>query len=523
VIVNLLGNAIKFTEQGEVSLEATADERTDRDVLVHFAVRDTGIGIAPDKHTAIFDAFEQADNTMTRRFGGTGLGLAISSRLVHLMNGRIWLDSDVGSGSTFHCTARFALDRSVTENDGEFEAISDGLRVLVVDDNATSRDILVELLSAWRMRPTAVSSLAEARAEYDAARAAGESFPVVLCDATLPGEEAFELVHQLRNGAGSPRFIMLLAPGQRPGDVARCERLGLASYLIKPIKQSELLEALIEQADARSRPCSIGSNGDDGCRLRPLRILLAEDSLVNQKLALGLMGKHGHHVTAVQSGRQALEAVANNEFDLVLMDIQMPELDGLSATREIRQIERETGRHLPIVAMTAHALKGDREQCLAAGMDGYVTKPVRARELFDAIAEALGETARVEANTATDSHSSGPTEGSQIMDWSVALDAVGGDRELLKEIVVAFLEEYPGLLAEIRRTIDRGDAPGLRLAAHRLKGSMRYFAATRAFDHAYILETKGREGDLSGTAGPLSVLDQEIDRLAPTLNAFLRE
>ena len=322
---------------------------------------------------------------------------------------------------------------------------------------------------------------------------------------------------------------MLLAPGQRPGDVARCERLGLASYLIKPIKQSELLNALIEQADVQTRPCPIGANGDDGCRLRPLRILLAEDSLVNQKLALGLMGKHGHHVTAVQSGRQALDAVSKNEFDLVLMDIQMPELDGLSATREIRQIEQQTGRHLPIVAMTAHALKGDREQCLAAGMDGYVTKPVRARELFDAIAEALGESAMPDATVAAPDPESavaaglGPSqmgyssslEASHVMDWSVALDAVAGDRELLKEIVAAFLEEYPGLLAEIRRTIDRGDAPGLRLAAHRLKGSMRYFAATRAFDHAYILETKGREGDLRDTAPPLAVLEQEISRLAP--------
>jgi PAS domain S-box-containing protein len=523
VLVNLLGNAIKFTERGEVSLEATVDEKTDHDVLVHFAVRDTGIGIARDKHAAIFDAFEQADNTMTRRFGGTGLGLAISSRLVHLMNGKIWLDSDLGSGSTFHCTARLALDPAVTEDEPAFGETSDGLRVLVVDDNATSRAILVELLTAWRMRPTAVSSPAEARAEYDAACSAGESFPVVLCDATLPGEEAFELVHQLRNGAGSPRFIMLLAPGQRPGDVARCERMGLASYLIKPIKQSELLEALVEQADVGRPFCPIGSNGDDGGRLRPLRILLAEDSLVNQKLALGLMGKHGHHVTAVQSGRQALEAVAKNEFDLVLMDIQMPELDGLSATREIRQIERQTGRHLPIVAMTAHALKGDREQCLAAGMDGYVTKPVRARELFDAIAEVLGETALADAGAAAVSYSSSPSEVSQVMDWSVALDAVGGDRDLLKEIVAAFLEEYPGLLLEIRRTIDRGDAAGLRLAAHRLKGSMRYFAATRAFDHAYILETKGREGDLADTAVPLAVLEQEINRLTPILNAFLSE
>jgi CheY-like chemotaxis protein len=316
---------------------------------------------------------------------------------------------------------------------------------------------------------------------------------------------------------------MLLAPGQRPGDVARCERLGLASYLIKPIKQSELLNALIEQGDDLVKPYAVGANGDDGCRLRPLRILLAEDSLVNQKLALGLMGKHGHQVTAVQSGRQALDALAKNDFDLVLMDIQMPELDGLSATREIRQLERQTGRHLPIVAMTAHALKGDREQCLAAGMDGYVTKPVRARELFDAIADALGETAVQAAGATTHTDLPPASDASDVMDWSVALEAVAGDRELLKEIVAAFLEEYPGLLAEIRRTIDRGDAPGLRLAAHRLKGSMRYFAATRAFDHAYILETKGREGDLADTAPPLAVLEQEINRLAPILTAFLAE
>jgi CheY-like chemotaxis protein/HPt (histidine-containing phosphotransfer) domain-containing protein len=311
---------------------------------------------------------------------------------------------------------------------------------------------------------------------------------------------------------------MLLAPGQRPGDVARCERLGLASYLIKPIKQSELLVALLEQGDGVALRYP-GAGASDTCCLKPLRILLAEDSLVNQKLAIGLMGKHGHTVTAVQSGRQALDAIEHNEFDLVLMDIQMPELDGLSTTRQIRERERATGRHLPIVAMTAHALKGDREQCLSAGMDGYVTKPVRARELFDAIAEVLGESARREPTEIPPP----PPDASRIMDWSVALDAVQGDRELLKEIVAAFLEEYPGLLAEIRRTIDRGDAPGLRMAAHRLKGSMRYFAATRAFDNAYILETKGRENDLADTAAPLAVLEGEIDRLAPILTAFLNE
>jgi len=393
IVVNLVGNAIKFTDAGEVVLHVDRQSQSDDEVVVHFAVADTGIGIPEEKQTSIFNAFEQADSSTTRRFAGTGLGLAISSRLVSFMEGKIWVESEVGRGSTFHFTARFGLGSSEAAGVAPVDPrMIRGTRVLAVDDNATNRLILEEMLRNWGMKPTAVASVSEALPLLDQAYKFGEPYALILTDANMPDVDGFALVEQVKQNVklGST-IIMMLTSGDRPGDIARCEQLGVAAYLLKPIKQSELFDAIVlalgitavEDEVSQKRPA------DQPSRICPLQILLAEDSFVNQKLAVGLLEKYGHTVVVANHGREAIAAVQSREFDLILMDVEMPEMDGFEATAAIRAWENETGTHIPIVAMTAHAMKGDRERRLEAGMDDYVAKPIRAKQLFDTIETVL--------------------------------------------------------------------------------------------------------------------------------------
>ena len=396
VIVNLVGNAIKFTQQGEVFLEVSVQERSDDQVVLHFAVSDTGIGIPQEKRDAIFNAFEQADMTPTRRFGGTGLGLSISSRLVELMGGRIWVESELGRGSTFHFTARLGLapTEPILVRPLRSGAMV-GMRVLVVDDNATNRRILAEMLRRWEMVPSSAAGALQALQMLREAQQSGRPHGLVLTDANMPEMDGFDLAERIKQDPelGST-VIMMLTSGDRPGDVARCEQLGIASYLTKPVKQSELFDAILIALGVAAEEESLETPGTLAAaaprRLPPLRILLAEDSLVGQKLAVGLLERQGHTVVVANHGREALAALESQPFDLVLMDVQMPEMDGLDATVAIRARERQTGRHVPIIAMTAHAMKGDRQRCLQAGMDEYLAKPIRAKRLFETIGAVLG-------------------------------------------------------------------------------------------------------------------------------------
>jgi len=392
VLVNLVGNAIKFTESGEVIVEVNCTSQTEHQAELYVLVRDTGIGIPPDKLASIFEAFEQVDTSTTRKFGGTGLGLAICSRLVALMGGRIWADSELDRGSTFHFTVRFDLAHGKPLP--KPPVVVQGTRVLVVDDNATNRRILDEIFRSWDMQPHSVAGASEALHVLREAFRSGTSFPLVLTDANMPEIDGFTLADQIKQDPeiGST-VIMMLTSGDRPGEIARCEQLGIAAYLLKPIKQSELFDAVVaalgvNAVDEQAPPSPAAAQPFE--RLPPLRVLLAEDSVVNQKLAVALLEKYGHRVTVAADGCEALTALESQPFDLVLMDVQMPELDGYDATAAIRIREQETGRHVPIVAITAHAMKGDRERCLEAGMDAYVTKPIRAKQLFDAIAAAIG-------------------------------------------------------------------------------------------------------------------------------------
>jgi len=392
VLVNLVGNAIKFTEAGEVIVEVNCLSQTEDQAELYVLVRDTGIGIPPDKLASIFEAFEQVDTSTTRKFGGTGLGLAICCRLVALMGGKIWADSQLDRSSTFHFTVRFALARGKPLP--KPPVVVQGTRVLVVDDNATNRRILDEILRSWDMQPLAVAGAREALQVLRDAFRSGAPIPLVLTDANMPDVDGFTLADQIKQDAeiGST-VIMMLTSGDRPGEIARCEQLGIASYLLKPIKQSELFDAVVAALGVNAVDEQIAAApaaAQPFESLPPLRVLLAEDSVINQRLAVALLEKHGHRVTVAADGREALAALESQPFDLVLMDVQMPELDGYDATAAIRAGEQRTGRHVPIVAITAHAMKGDRERCLEAGMDAYVTKPIRARQLFEAIAAAIG-------------------------------------------------------------------------------------------------------------------------------------
>jgi signal transduction histidine kinase/DNA-binding response OmpR family regulator len=386
IIVNLVGNGIKFTERGEVIVYVEVESRTVDNIQLHFTIADTGIGIAPEKQRAIFEAFTQADGSMTRTYGGTGLGLTISSRLVEFMKGKIWVESEVGKGSRFHFTANFGLQtdsvRKVIPRD---PMILRDMRVLVVDDNETNRHILVKMLSAWHAKPLAVDSGARAMSTLREGRGLGRTFPLILLDAQMPEMDGFALVESIkRNPEWETATIMMLSSAGQRGDARRCRELGVAAYLTKPVRQAELLDAILTALGTKpkkqARPALITRHSlreDHG----HLRILLVEDNAVNQLLAMRMLEKRGHAVTVAANGKEALVAVAANTFQLVFMDVQMPEMDGFEATAAIREREKRSGTHVPIVAMTAHAMVGDRERCQAAGMDDYLSKPIRPEEL----------------------------------------------------------------------------------------------------------------------------------------------
>jgi two-component system, sensor histidine kinase and response regulator len=394
ILVNLVGNAIKFTERGEVLVELEKSLETADEVTLHFCVRDTGIGVPPEKQQAIFEAFVQADTSSTREFGGTGLGLAIASQLVSMMGGKIWLESAVGKGSTFHFTARLGAAPVPLEQNLRLDpAILQGMPVLVVDDNATNLLLIREIVSRWGMRPVLFEHGPEALGSLRRASEAGKPFPLVIVDAQMPEMDGFTLVERIKQDLefADPALVMLTSGGER-GDAARCREMGVSAYLTKPTGESELLGAVLQVLGARlsQTPQSQLVTRHSLAETRTsLRILVAEDNSINQHLAVRLLEKMGHSAVVASTGREAVALLGKQSFDLVLMDLQMPDADGFEATAAIRQMEAETGRHLPIIAMTAHALRGDRERCLEAGMDDYVPKPVRIKDLVTAIENAL--------------------------------------------------------------------------------------------------------------------------------------
>ena len=393
IVLNLVGNAIKFTHEGEITLKVQCLEAHDDECMLQFTVSDTGIGIPPEKQRTIFEAFSQADTSTTRKYGGTGLGLTISTRLVEMMGGRIWLESELGKGTSFHFTLKLGVSDAAALAVGASVAseVLRGVRTLIVDDNRTNRRILDGMLVRWGMRPHQVESGNEALQELAAAQAAGDPYRVILTDMHMPKMDGFGFIERIReNPHLSAATIMMLTSAGHRGDAARCQALGISAYLLKPIRQSELREAIARVLGAAAHQddiplitrYSLGDVSDPG---RSLRILLAEDNAVNQRLASRMLEKRGHRVAVCCNGKEAVDSFANEVFDLILMDVQMPEMDGFEATAAIRKAEIRTGRHIPIVALTAHAMKGDRERCLAAGMDAYLAKPIRPEELDEVL------------------------------------------------------------------------------------------------------------------------------------------
>jgi len=396
VVINLAGNAIKFTEAGEVVLRVEAETPAGADVVLHLAVEDSGIGIPEHKQAAIFEAFAQADSSITRQYGGTGLGLAIASQLVALMGGRIWVESTVGRGSTFHFTVRVQRGSERLARGEPLSADLRDLAVLIVDDNATNRRILQRTITQWGMHAASVAGGAEALAALEAAEREHQAYDLVVLDAHMPDMDGFALGERIRQRtASAPPTVIMLTSGGRRGDGARCRELGIAGYLTKPVRPSDLLQAIrlvLTAPPGGGRRglvtrYSLTASSRQLAAPKTLSILLAEDNRVNQQLAVKLLEKQGHTVRVAENGRAALGALEAGRFDLILMDVQMPEMSGLEATAAIRAREQETGEHLPIIAMTARALDGDQEACLAAGMDGYISKPVSPKLLAEAIAQ----------------------------------------------------------------------------------------------------------------------------------------
>ena len=527
ILVNLVGNAIKFTERGEVVVEvrnaATAPSDSGHRTL-HFCVRDTGIGIAPEKVGLLFQSFSQVDSSTTRKYGGTGLGLAISAQLARLMGGRTWVESEPGQGSTFHFTAAFQPSENPLPIVSHEAVPLTGLPVLVVDDNATNRRILQEMLTNWGMKPTVVASGKEALQALDRSRQTGKPYSLIMLDGMMPEMDGFELAAKIkkkRNVAGPA--LMMLSSADRKQHSARCHQLGISAYLVKPIRQSDLLDTIVttlhSQVTSSPRVRSTTRPATRPAKQR-LRVLLAEDNVVNQHLAVKLLERRGHEVVVVNTGREAVDAVAQQAFDAVLMDVQMPEMDGFEATALIRQREATTGRHVPIIALTAHAMKGDRERCLEAGMDRHVIKPLQPEVLYAAIEGAASVAAPPsDAREQTTAAVVEPLPYDQA-----ALDKhFGGDQSFLGEVVEVFLQSYPEWQAEIRAAVEAGDPSRLRAAAHTLKGAVGYFGAKDVYDVAHRLEQMAREGQLREAPAACSLLDNALGRLQDALQQLAGE
>jgi len=519
VLVNLVGNALKFTERGEVVVSVDKEAQHEKEITLHFQVHDTGIGIPKEKQQMIFGAFTQADSSASRKYGGTGLGLAITSRLVALMGGRIWVESEVGQGSTFHFTARLGL----ADGPGQPLPASDqnlvsNLPVLIVDDNETNRRILVEQLARWGMRPEAVDSGAAALSALVAAHLGSHPFRIVISDMRMPGMDGCALAQRMQRTpalAGIP--IVLLSSSGLPGEANRCNEVAVSAYLTKPAQPSELLDAMMNALFAPTvagEPLAAKSDSAKS-ETDATKVLLVEDNPVNCRLAIALLEKHDFAVIAAENGKEALDRLDRAAVDLILMDVQMPVMDGFEAIRVIREKERATGAHMPIIALTAHAMKGDRERCLAAGADDYVAKPIRTQELLDAIDRAATKRIAVSAPPR-----SAP---SRALDFDAALARVDGDRALFEELCRLFVEGCPRNLMALRVALDARDLGAVRQLAHTIKGAAARVGSFCLSRTAHELETQADAGDLESCRSGIDGVQSEFDRLQPELEAVCRK
>ncbi|MCP5046268.1 MAG: response regulator [bacterium] len=534
IVTNLVGNAIKFTQQGEVALKVSLGEEDDLGATLHFSVTDTGIGIPGDRLEDLFDAFTQADASFTRKFGGTGLGLSICKQLTELMDGQIGVKSREGSGSTFWFSVVFQKQAPPDEGEPVETRFKDiiGQRVLVVDDNATSRALIAVLLESWHCRFETASSGPSALGNLNAARGEGDPFRIAILDKTMPDMSGEELGRNIKRDPAlkDTLLVMMTGMGLR-GDAGRLEKIGFSAYLTKPIKRSLLYDCLVTVHSGKA------SSDESGQRIvtrhsiaedkrRRVRILLAEDNITNQKVALGILERLGYRADAVANGMEAVKALEAMPYDLVLMDCQMPELDGYQATGKIREKEKEKkmsggtqhSHRIPIIAMTANVMTGDREKCLSAGMDDYIPKPVNPRVLSDALDKWLshsapagsGEPGGEEAEKAP-----GPTvePDGAIFDSAELLERLMGDPEMVKDVLEGFLEDMPQRFGSLKEALKNRDAPLARRHAHTVKGAALNVGAFRLQKIAAMMEDAAEEGDLDATTALLPQLDKQFDLL----------
>ncbi|MEE8470519.1 MAG: response regulator [Dehalococcoidia bacterium] len=503
VLVNLIYNAVKFTEQGQVVVQVGAKADRENEVELHLSVSDTGVGIPEDKQTMIFDAFSQVDSSSVRKYGGTGLGLAISRQLVELMGGHIWVESRPGEGSTFHFTVTFRKQGGINQTAVRRGVTDDwqGLPVLVIDDNATNRLILREMLSTWEFEVTEAEDGPAGLRELKRAKETSRYFRLVLLDKMMPGMDGFAVARQIRDDSTlHDAIVMMLSSESVHDDIALCRELGIVTYLVKPIKRSALFAAIqkelraspeVKQESVRVVPSTIEGPG--------WRILVVEDNAAAQMIAKKSLEKRGYTVQVANNGFEVLRMVEGERFDLILMDLEMPEMNGLEATRIIRRNEAKSGKHIPIIAMAAYALSEDKERCLAAGMDSYVSKPVKYPKLCSIIEDLLSPDSQT---------------GSELpVDLNAALQMVDGDRELLGEAVELFLkQDCPRQLKALREGLGRQDAQAVKAAAHGIKGAASNLGGQVVSDVALRLETMGREGDITGAEELLKELEVELEQ-----------
>ncbi len=522
VLVNLVGNSVKFTTRGEIAVEVDKESEDGAVIVLHFRVRDTGIGIAKEKQKMIFEAFTQADSSASRKYGGTGLGLAITTRLVNLMGGRVWLESELGQGSTFHFTAQLHFaDETGAANSGIDRAILEGVSVLVIDDSKTNRVGLTEMLTKWGMRSEAVESGRTGLGALEAAEKENRAFQLLITDMQMPEMHGLDLLAKIRESAALRNIpAILLSSSVQPEEASHARELGISAYLTKPIQPAELRRAVVnalkratpsqESAKEEQRPSAEFVQG--------MKVLLTEDNPVNRRLAIALLEKHGHRVSVAENGREAVAILEREKADVVLMDLQMPVMDGFEAIRAIRAKERREGGHLPIVALTAHAMQGDRERCLEAGADDYVTKPIRTTELFAAMERATKREVSQQTDTMPPS-----SRGADSLDVAAALDRVEGDRELLDELLRLFIEGSAAAMQEMRQALNERDAHRLDRLAHTIKGSSGSLGANRASEAALVLEMRARSGALENAGDLIDALQAELDRVLPEMASLTRK
>jgi len=515
ILFNLVGNAIKFTAAGEVLVEVREYGGTANPPEILFRVADTGIGIPPEKHASIFHPFSQADTSTTRKYGGTGLGLTIVSRLVSMMGGRIWVESEVGKGSQFFFTVKLRpADRKPTNAAPLADRELAGIRVLVVDDNATNNRILRETCVGWGMVCRSTTSTTQALQLLQQAQQESAPYDIAILDSIMPDLDGFQLLQPIR---ADPRLattrVMMLTSADRDADRTRCRELGIQGYLVKPVCKQELRSAIQLVMQHAGDDSIVTRSGIHPTRTS-LRILVAEDNVVNQKFLQRLLQRMGHLTAVAGNGLQAVQFYQAGVFDLIFMDVQMPEMDGYSATMAIRDLEKDSARHVPIIAMTAHALKGDRAKCLAAGMDDYLSKPARLSEIESALARATAT--GIPAGTFGESTLPNDTERA-VWDRVAALDRLGGDESLLNELIETFFSEYPTLAARLSQALAHGDLGSLREPAHTLKGSLGVLGLPGTASLAQAIESASKEGDAIEVVSLLDRFMAEIEMLQPIM------